>query len=327
MSRLPWASACRALLLVLPFALSSPAGSAGLPSNVNLIVGYPPGGSVDIVARVLAQPLADELGVKVIVDNRPGAGGRLAAGYVKNAKADGSFVMIAPNAVTTVATLVYEGKLNYDMRKDFTPVSRIASYPFALSVSASSDVKSPSDLALWLKQHPDQANYGSPGAGGMAHFTGLLYAQITGVPWTHVPYAGGAPLLTSLIGGHVIAGVDTVVDHYEQYRAGKLRILGLFSSDRYTLTPDIPTLEEQGVKGMNVKGSFGAFAPAGTSPEVVARYDEAFRKVLANPGVVKKLNDLVLETAYLPRDAFRQAQADELALWAPVIKASGFAPE
>ncbi|MFD4838752.1 Bug family tripartite tricarboxylate transporter substrate binding protein [Achromobacter sp. NPDC058515] len=310
------------------FAIGQSAAiAADAPSTINLVVGYPPGGSVDTVARLLAQPLSKELGATVVVDNRAGAGGRIAAGYTKAAKADGSYLMIVPNSVTTIATLVYADKLNFDIRRDFAPVARLVSYPFALSVAANSGIASPADLADWLKAHPAQANYGSSGAGGLAHFSGLLYAANAGISWTHVPFAGGAPLITNLLGGHVVAGVDTLVDHYEQSRTGKLRILGIFSPERYTLTPDIPTLEEQGIKGMDVKGWFGAFVPARTPPEVVARYDAAFRKVLSSPEVVKRLNELVLQPAYMPHEALRDSLNAELAMWGPVIKESGFTPE
>ena len=317
----------RALFLTASTYLAGAALAAEVPQTISLIVGYPPGGSADTVARLLAQPLGKALNVNVVVENRSGAGGRIAAAYLKSAKADGSYLMIVPNSVTTIASLVYEGKLPYDMRKDFAPVARLVSYPFALSVAENSGVKTPADLKVWLEQHPDRANYGSSGAGGLTHFAGLLYANKAGISWTHVPFAGGAPLVTNLLGGHVIAGVDTLVDHYEQSRTGKLRILGIFSPQRYPLTPDIPTLEEQGVNGMNVTGWLGAYAPVNTPAEVVARYDEAFMKVLSDPDVVKRLNGLVLQTAYQSQGELRKTLDDELALWAPVIKQSGFTPE
>ncbi|MGE8454008.1 MAG: Bug family tripartite tricarboxylate transporter substrate binding protein [Pseudomonadales bacterium] len=134
------------LSAVFALVAAARAEEVKIPSTIKLIVGYPPGGSVDTVARLIAQPLSKELGTTVVVDNRPGAGGRIAAGIVHNSPADGSVMMLAPNALTTVQTLVYEGKLGYDMLKDFQPVSRIASYPFALSVSAQSGIQSPSDL-------------------------------------------------------------------------------------------------------------------------------------------------------------------------------------
>lgn len=303
------------------------AATGSVPETIKLIVGYPPGGSVDTVARLLAQPLAENLGANVIVENRPGAGGRIAAGIVKNSPPDGSVVMIAPNALTTIQTLVYAGKLGYDMRRDFAPVSRLIAYPIALSVSAASGIKTPAELASWLKAHPEQANYGSSSAGGMSHFAGLMYAKSANVEWTHVAFKGGAPLLNAILGGHVIAGVDTLIDHIEYHRAGKLRILGTFSPQRYRLAPEVPTLQEQGIKGLDVQGWFGAYAPAGTPPGMVQRLDAAIGKALSEPAFIDKMNKLVIESAYLPSADFARLQEDELRLWAPIIRDSGFSPD
>lgn len=315
------------LSAVFALVAAARAEEVKIPSTIKLIVGYPPGGSVDTVARLIAQPLSKELGTTVVVDNRPGAGGRIAAGIVHNSPADGSVMMLAPNALTTVQTLVYEGKLGYDMLKDFQPVSRIASYPFALSVSAQSGIQSPSDLAAWLREHPEQANFGSSSAGGTSHFAGLMYGKAASVDWTHIAFKGGAPLLNNLIGGHVVAGVDTLIDHIEYSRSGKLRILGIFSPQRSPLAPEIPTLAEGGVEGLNVSGWFGAFVPAGTPRATVARLDQAFAKTLADAAFAAKLNALVIEPAYLSSDAFTRLQQDELRQWAPVVRDSGFSPE
>ncbi|AHG63840.1 Bug family tripartite tricarboxylate transporter substrate binding protein [Advenella mimigardefordensis] len=297
-----------------------------LPETIKLIVGYPPGGSVDIVARLLAQPLSKTLGKNVIIENRPGAGGRIAAGTTKHASTDGSVVMIAPNALTTIQTLVYDGKLTYDITKDFTPVSRLASYPFALSVNAKSDIKNVADLNQWLQNHPEQSNYGSSSAGGMAHFSGLLYGKAANVNWTHVAFNGGSPLINGILGDHIVAGIDTLIDHHEQFKAGNLRILGLFSQQRYALAPEIPTLEEQGVKGLNVEGWYGAYVPAATDPAVVHKLDEALGKTMTDAEFVKKLNQLVIQPAYLSSPDFKKLQDQELKSWAPTIQESGFKP-
>ncbi len=318
---MPWAITI-ATLNITPALAAEP----NLPETIKLVVGYPPGGSVDIVARLLAQPLSKNLGKNVIIENRPGAGGRIAAGTTKHAATDGSVVMIAPNALTTIQTLVYEGKLTYDITKDFIPVSRLASYPFALSVNASSNIKNLADLNQWLKNHPEQSNYGSSSAGGMAHFSGLLYSQAANVNWTHVAFNGGSPLINAILGDHIVAGVDTLIDHYEQFKAGNLRILGLFSQQRYKLAPEIRTMEEQGVKGLNVEGWYGAYVPASTDPAVVSKLDRAFEVTMADADFVKKLNHLVIRPAYLSSPDFKKLQDEELKSWAPTIRNSGFKP-
>jgi tripartite-type tricarboxylate transporter receptor subunit TctC len=318
---MPWAITM-ATLNITPALAAEP----NLPETIKLVVGYPPGGSVDIVARLLAQPLSKNLGKNVIIENRPGAGGRIAAGTTKHAATDGSVVMIAPNALTTIQTLVYDGKLAYDITKDFIPVSRLASYPFALSVNAGSNIKNVADLNQWLKNHPEQSNYGSSSAGGMAHFSGLLYSKAANVNWTHVAFNGGSPLINAILGDHIVAGVDTLIDHYEQFKAGNLRILGLFSQQRYKLAPEIPTLEEQGVKGLNVEGWYGAYVPAATDPAVVSQLDKALGITMADAEFVKKLNHLVIQPAYLSSPDFKKLQDEELKSWAPTIRDSGFKP-
>lgn len=298
-----------------------------VPQTIKLVVGYPPGGSVDTLARFMGQALQESLKTTVIVDNRPGAGGRIAAAQFKRAPADGSEIMIAPNALTTVQSLVYADKLGYSVLDDFTPVAKLASYPFALSVPGSSSIRTANDLTAWVKANPAQAAYGSSGAGGMSHFAGLRFAKAAGVEWAHIPYKGGAPLINDLVGGHVGAAVDTVIDHIEHARAGKIRIVGIFSQKRYALAPELPTLAEQGIQGLDIEGWFGAFVPAGTPPAMVARLDDAFGKALADPALKAKLNKLVIEVSYLHNNDFRKLQAAELQAWAPVVRDSGFKPD
>jgi len=314
------------ILAVLALFSVVPAQSQ-VPSTIKLVVGYPPGGSSDTLARLLGQALQDSLKATVIVENRPGAGGRLAAAQFKRAPTDGSEIMIAPNALTTVQSLVYADKLGYSVLDDFVPVAKLASYPIALSVPGSSSIRTASDLTAWVKANPTQANYGSSGAGGMSHFAGLMFAKAAAIQWAHVPYKGGAPLITDLVGGHVGAGVDTVIDHIEHARAGKIRIVGIFSQERYVLAPEVPTLAEQGIKGLDIEGWFGAFVPAGTPPAVVVRLDDAIGKVLADPAFKARLNKLVIEVSYLRSNEFRKLQAAELQAWAPVVRQSGFKPE
>ncbi|WP_185738269.1 Bug family tripartite tricarboxylate transporter substrate binding protein [Variovorax beijingensis] len=315
------------ILAALAVVFSVSPAQSQVPPTIKLVVGYPPGGSVDTLARLLGQALQDSLKTTVVVDNRPGAGGRLAAAQFKRAATDGSEIMIAPNALTTVQSLVYADKLGYSVLDDFVPVAKLASYPFALSVPASSNIRTANDLTAWVKANRAQASYGSSGAGGTSHFAGLMFAKAANIEWDHVPYKGGAPLVTDLVGGHIGAGVDTLIDHIEHARAGRIRIVGIFSQKRYALAPDVPTLAEQGIKGLDIEGWFGAFVPAGMPPATVARLDEAFGKVLADPAFKARLNKLVIETSYLNSSDFRKLQAAELQTWAPVVRNSGFKPD
>ncbi len=316
----------RLLLTLCCSVTASTALAASQP--IRLFVGYPPGGSVDTVARLLADPLGKALGTSVLVENRPGAGGRIAAAALATGPADGSIIMLAPNALTTVQTLVYADQITYDMRHDFAPIARVASYPFALSVGADMPVKTPAELNTWLRAHPAQAMFGSPSAGGMAHFAGLMYGKNEKIDWTQIAYKGGAPMLTNLIGGHVAAGVDTLIDHIEQHRAGKIRILGTFSDTRSPLAPDLPTLQEQGITGMlPVEGWFGLFARAGTPPATLQAMDEAVAAILKDPAFVERLGRMVVQPAYLDRNELARVQSRELDDWAVVVRESGFKPE
>lgn len=316
------------IALALAAASFSLHAQSPMPPVVKLVVPYPPGGSVDTLARFVQQPMQELLGTTVVVENRPGAGGRIAASQLKREPADGGFILIAPNALTTIQSLVYAGKLDYSVTDDFTAVSRLAAYPMSLAVPATSSIRNVADLKAWMKSRPKDASYGTSGAGGLAHFSGLVFGKVTGIDWTHVAYKGGAPLVTDLIGGHLPAGVDTLVDQIEHQRAGKIRVLGIFSPQRYPLAPELPTLAEQGVAGLPaVEGWFGAFASARTPKATVARIDAAFAKVMADPELKARLNKLMLEPSYLPSSEFNRLQAAELRQWAPVVRDSGFKPD
>lgn len=312
------------LLALAAFTLPA---QAQVPALIKLVVPYPPGGSVDTMARLLQQPLQEQLKTTVVVENKPGAGGRIAASQLKRDPADGSVVLIAPNALTTIQSLVYAEKIDYQVMNDFTPVARLAAYPLSLAVPASSPVKNLADLQAQVRQNPQAAMYGTSGAGGLAHFLGVAFGKSAGLNWNHVPFKGGAPLITDLIGGHIPAGIDTIIDQIEQHRAGKLRIIGTFSQQRYALAPEVPTLAEQGAAIGPVDGWFGAFVPARTPKDMVARLDQAMGKALAMPELKAKLNKLLIEVSYLPSGPFTQLQADELKQWAPVVRDSGFKPE
>ena len=307
-------------------ALASASHAQTLPPMIKLVVPYPPGGSVDTLARLIAQPLQEQLKTTVVVDNKPGAGGRISASQLKRSPPDGSVILIAPNALTTIQSLVYAGQLDYKVMDDFIPLSRLASFPMSLAVPATSPFKTAPDLVAALKGTKD-SNYGTSGAGGLAHFAGLEFGKTTGIKWTHIAFKGGAPLITDLIGGHLPVAIDTLVDQIEHQRGGKIRVLGIFSDKRYSLAPEIPTLAEQGIKMPPVEGWFGAFLPAKTPAPVVKQIDQAMAKAIANPDVKEKLNKLVLQTAYLNSADFTRLQAAELQQWAPVVRDSGFKPD
>ncbi|HET7526558.1 MAG TPA: tripartite tricarboxylate transporter substrate-binding protein, partial [Burkholderiaceae bacterium] len=198
--------------------------SAQVDKPVKILVGFAAGGSADIAARLLAERMQGDLKQPVLVDNKPGAGGRIAAEALKNAPPDGGTLMLAPIVVPVLAPLVYS-RLSYDPVADFAPVARVADFQFGLSVNAANPIRSVSELVTWSKFNAPLASYGTPAPGSLPHFFGVQIAKATGVDYVHVPFNGGAPAMNALIGNQVGFVIDTVVDGIEMHRAGKTRMI------------------------------------------------------------------------------------------------------
>jgi tripartite-type tricarboxylate transporter receptor subunit TctC len=312
------ALACTAVL-----ALAAAPAFAQVDKPVRLLVGFAPGGSADIAARQLADRIKDDLHQPVIVENRPGAGGRLAAEVVRNSPADGSVLMLTPIVVTVLAPLVFS-KLPYDPIADFAPVAQVANFQFALSVNASHPAKNVNELIAWYKANPAKANFGSPAPGSLPHFFGVMIAKGAGIELVHVPYNGGGPMMNALMGEQITAAIDTLVEQVELHRAGKVRILATSGTSRSPLLPEVPTFTESGLVGVEGTAWFGVYAPAKTPEATVRQLNAAINKALANAELRERLTRLGLEPAGgTPADlAARMAQ--DAARWAPVVKASGF---
>jgi tripartite-type tricarboxylate transporter receptor subunit TctC len=290
---------------------------------LRILVGFPPGGSLDAVARALADKMRDELKRPVLVENRPGAGGRLAAELLKNASADGDTVMMAPIVVPVMAPLVFS-KLNYNPATDFTPVVHAASFHFGLAVPGDAPHKTLADLVAWIKANPAKSNYGHPGAGSLPHFFGLMIGREAGVDIVPVPFQGGAPLITALAGGQVVAGIDVLAEQLELHRAGKLRILATSGAQRSRVTPDVPTFREQGFPELVAQSWFGMYAPAKAPAAAIAAVNAATNKALTQPDVLERFAKLSLEPGGGSPADLQKLQDAETQRWSPVVKASGF---
>jgi tripartite-type tricarboxylate transporter receptor subunit TctC len=292
---------------------------------VKILVGFPPGGSADTTARLIAEKMTASMGSPVIVENRPGAGGRIAAQAVKDAAPDGNTLMLVPLAVMVVQPVVFKS-IKYDTTKDFTPIGNAALFPLALTAGPATPAKTLAELITWLKANPQQANYGSPAAGSLPHFMGEMLGQAAGIKMQHVPYQGGAPLMTALLGSQVPMGFDTPAEFMENHRAGKLRIMAVSSSQRVPQLPDIPTFKEQGVN-LEASGWFGVFGPAGMPAARVEQLSMQMQAALKQADVMSKMAALGLVAApESPADMARRMAADK-ARWEPVIKATGFQAE
>ena len=312
-------AAVLALAAVPVIALAQP-----LDGPLHIVVGYPPGGATDRVARIVGDKLQAKLGVSVIVENKPGAGGRLAAQQVKSTPENQNVIMVANPAVMVIAPLVFKDGM-YDPERDFVPISHVNDYEFALSVSTAVPVRELSHLLAWMRANPQQANFGVPATGSLPHFFALMMGEKAKVRAEVVGYRGSGPLITDLIGGQVPIAIDTFDVVVPQHDAGKLRILAMSGATRSPYAPSVPTFKEAGLD-LVATGWNAFFAPASMPPAKVARLAQAIREVMQDPDTVRKFND-----ARMTPVASTQAQTAAMlkafrAQWAPVVRKSGYHP-
>ncbi len=293
---------------------------------IKILVGFAAGGTADIIARVVAEKMTASVGQPVIVENRPGAIGRIVADAVKAAPPDGTTIMVMPIGPMAVVPHVYKD-ITYDPLKDFTPIALGATFQFALAAGPASGAKTWSEFAAWAKANPGKAGYATSGAGSLPHFFGVLLGRGIGVEMVHVPYKGSAAYMNDLIGGQVSAAVDAIADLTELHRAGKVKVLASSGAKRSTALPDVPTFGELGVAGVEAMGWFGFFAPAKTPKPIVDALNAAINKALTSPDVAEKLTKLGMDPATGSPEFFAKVLADDYAKWGPIVKASGFKPE
>jgi tripartite-type tricarboxylate transporter receptor subunit TctC len=287
---------------------------------LKILVGFPPGGSADVIARLVADALKDDFS-PVVVDNKPGAGGRIALNMVKNAKPDGQTVIVLPSGPMVLFPHVYK-KLDYDAVKDFTPVSQIARFQFGVVAGPASGVSSIADLIAKAKSKPGATSYGTPGAGTLPHFMGVLLEQSAGVSLNHVPFQGGGPANTALLGGHIDYKFDVVSETAELHRSGKVRIIAVTGTQRDTQVPEVPTLKESGVN-MEATAWFAMYGPAGMSTDALARLEKAMTKIVREPALRDKLAKLGYDPIGSGSAELAAAQKSDLNRWEKPIKATG----
>ena len=296
-----------------------------LPDSARILVGFPPGGAPDIIARRLAEGLTGKLAKSVIVENKPGAAGRLVVDAARQAAADGSTLLLNPAGVLTINPHTYK-KLNYDPFKDFAPLSLVATIDFGFAIGAAvpAEVKTLADFARWAKANPGKVSYGSPAAGSPAHFAGDVMNRALELDLTHVPYRGAAPMLNDLMGGQVAGGILTLGDMVQQEKAGKLRLLASTGPARSRFAPTLPTFGEQKVAGLELRDWFALYLSGTPAPEVLARVAPLVRSVVASEAFVQALASSSLEAkSSSPQELDQLARTDH-ARWAPIVKASGF---
>ena len=303
--------------------LAAVPASAQSDKTLRVIVGFPAGVSIDVVTRIVAEKMKDELKRPVIVDNRPGAGGRLAAELLKSAAPDGNTVMVTPIVVPVLAPMVFS-KLNYNPDTDFAPVGKVCDFSFALAVPANSPVKNRKDYAAWLKANPQQANFGSPAAGSLPHFFGVMIGSALNVDMVHVPFNGGAALQSAVLGGHAPAGIDVVMEWQQNAKAGKVTVLATSGAQRSKVMPDVPTFKEQGFGDAVGQGWFAMYAPAKTSAGAIDDINKALNKALATAEVRERFAGLGLEVGGGSAADLQKTMQDDAKRWAPIVRKSGF---
>lgn len=309
----------RTLSLAL-LTLASLGAQAQDKPPLKILVGFPPGGSADVIARIVADALRDDFG-PIVVDNKPGAGGRIALNMVKAAKPDGHTVIVLPSGPMVLFPHVYK-KLDYDAVKDFTPVSQIARFQFGVVAGPASGVKSVAEMLAKARAKPGESSYGTPGAGTLPHFMGVLMEQSAGVQLNHVPFQGGAPANNALLGGHIDYKFDVVSETAELHHSGKARIIAVTGSQRDTQVPEVPTLKEAGIN-MDATAWFAMYGPAGLKGDALARLEKAMVKIVREPAMKDKLVKLGYEPIGSNSADLAAAQKADLNRWEKPIKATG----
>jgi tripartite-type tricarboxylate transporter receptor subunit TctC len=307
-------------------ALGAGRASAQALDVVKIITGFPPGGTSDTLCRRVAEGLKGGTFAKIaVVENKAGAGGQIAVQSMKGAPTDGSMILQTPASMLMIYPHIYK-KLAYDAFTDVTAVTLACTFDFALAVGPAvpETVKTVPDFLAWCKANPTQANFGSPAAGSVPHFIGVLLGQSAGIELKHVAYRGTQPAIQDLVAGQVQAVSGPVGEFLQQAAAGKCRILGVSGKERSRFAPNVPTYVEQGLKDMAFSEWFGFFAPGGTSAPVIMKANAALRTALAQKDVVDGLAVMGLEAmSSTPEDLAARLKADH-DKWGPIVKKIGF---
>jgi tripartite-type tricarboxylate transporter receptor subunit TctC len=304
----------------------TPAAAQAPGRNVTIVVPFTPGGNTnDILGRILAEEFKTRLGQTFIVENKPGASGNIGAQAVANAAPDGQTLLVSASPLTQNVGLFKN--LPYDPIKSFTPIIRLAEVSIALVVNPSLPVKTTQEFVEYLKARPGQLNYSSPGRGTPHHLTMELFKQATGTNLLHVPARGSAPAVSDLVGGHVSAMFLPLSVAMPLAQGNQIRMLAVASSTRLKFAPDLPTLTEQGIKGMEVPLWYGLLGPAGMPPETVARYNAVANEILRAPDVVDKFTKQGIDAVGGTSEEFRSFIAADLTKWTKILKDAGIVAE
>ncbi|MGB8400858.1 Bug family tripartite tricarboxylate transporter substrate binding protein [Bradyrhizobium sp.] len=318
---------CVAVAAVALSAVSNAAQAQNFPNRaITLVIPFAPGGSTSIVGRGVADKMGELLGEKIVIDNRPGAGGTVGTKAVAKSAPDGYTLLLGYTGTLAIGPSLYKN-VGYDPRQDFSPIGLIGNAPNSLVVHPSFPAKTLAELIAYAKANPGKVNFGSAGAGTASHVTGEYFARSAGITLVHIPYKGTGPALTDLLGGHIPMAFAPIPASHANVAAGTLRALAVTSLARSGLLPDVPTIAESGLSGFDASLYYGLVAPAGTPRPIVDRLNKALRDALASDEVRKQLgNDGTEITPGTPEDYAALIDRDEKK-WSQLVKASGVEPE
>lgn len=289
-------------------------------------MGFPPGGGTDAIARLLAEPLREALGVPVVVENRAGAGGQIAAQALKAAAPDGSTLFLTHDHTISILPQVLRNP-GFDPAKDFVAVAGFATFVNALAVSGATPARSYRDFIAWVRQQGGRANVGIPAPASVPQFLVQSLARREQLDLVAVPYRGSAPMMADMLGNQIPAGVGSIPDFIENHKAGKLHVVAVMGRARQALLPEVPTLAELGITGFEEVPYYGLFAPAGTPRAALEPISAALAKALAQPTVRDRLTAMGLAVGFMSGEQLAQRERAYTEVWARIIRDSGFQPQ
>ncbi|MBB3178861.1 Bug family tripartite tricarboxylate transporter substrate binding protein [Variovorax sp. Sphag1AA] len=303
-------------------ALAQPGGTP-----IRLLVGFPAGGGTDAIARMLGEKLKDQLGAPVLVDNRAGAGGQIAAQVLKSSPADGNTLFLTHDHTISILPQVVKNP-GFDPQHDFVPVAGFATFANALAVSGGTPAKTMNEYVNWVRtQRGGKDTIGVPAPASIPEFLVKLIGTKYKLDLQAAPYRGSAPMMSDMLGNQISAGIGSIPDFIENQKAGKIRVVAVIGAKRQAVLPQVPTFEELGLSGLEDLPYYGVFAPVGTPQAAIDRFNTALAKVLAMPDVKERLTAMGLTVGFMPQGQFAGAVRSYTQTWAQIIKASGFQPQ
>ncbi len=313
------------LALLTTFAL---AGTAAAQSSkqIRILVGFPPGGGTDAIARLLAEKMKDDLGGNVIVENKAGAGGQIAAQALKAAAPDGTTFFLSHDHTISILPLVVRNP-GYDAHKDFVPVAGFATFVNALAVSGGTPAKGVDDYVAWVKGQGGKGAVGIPAPASTPEFLVKVVAAKYKLDLVAAPYRGSAPMMADMLGNQIAAGVGSIPDFIENHKAGKLRVVAVLGDKRQAAMPEVPTFAELGLAGFEDVPYYGVFAPAGTPKAALDQFAAAINKAIGTPEVRERLTAMGLTVGFVPSQQLAERERAYAQTWARIIRESGFQPQ